>query len=387
MDVRSTKRNSAFTFSLLILLIAVVLVFAGCKNFLIEDVLDGKNTTPLSLSPAVVSLLVSDSYTFTATGGIPSYTFSVVSGGGSFAGSTYTAPAAPATVVVRVTDSIGGTRDAQVSVASFGPLGISPASITLNIDDVVTFIATGGNSPYNFTIESGGGTIANLGGGKGEYTAPSAPDAVTVRVTDSSSSFVEASVTVNALPVPLGISPSSITMEIGSSLQFSAYGGDGSYTYSIVPPGTGTIGGGSGIYNAPGVPDTLTVRVTDGASATADAAVTVVCSTPLAISPDTLSMYVNQSFDFGAFGGCPPYAFSIVTGGGSINASTGVYDAGPAAEFVTIRVTDQASSTADASVTVNDNPAGPLAISPSSITLDIGQSVDFADRTNRIVPD
>ena len=73
----------------------------------------------LQLAPASASVEPGGTKVFSASGGVPGYTYSVVTaGGGSFSGATYTAPASAQTVTVRVTDSYGNTANATVTVES-----------------------------------------------------------------------------------------------------------------------------------------------------------------------------------------------------------------------------------------------------------------------------
>ena len=139
--------------------IVTITVFAlsGCNNFILKDVLDGKNTVPLAISPDAVTLLVGESFSFSASGGVPPYTYSVTSGGGVVTPGTseFVAPVTPEIDCVRVTDSVGGTREAEINVVAFGPLSISPVGIMLGLGESVTFSAAGGDPPYTYSIAAG----------------------------------------------------------------------------------------------------------------------------------------------------------------------------------------------------------------------------------------
>jgi len=136
---------------------------------------------------------------------------------------TYYAPAAPDTVVVRVTDHVLVTADCNIAVTA-GPLAISPATITLQVDNAVTFTASGGSS-YTYSVPSGVGSVGPV---TGVYSSPVEGTAI-VRVTDNYGRTQDASVTVN--PPPLVLSPSSITIQAGSSVTFTAEGGPPAYTF------------------------------------------------------------------------------------------------------------------------------------------------------------
>ncbi|MCA9515572.1 MAG: hypothetical protein KC635_11565, partial [Myxococcales bacterium] len=86
----------------------------------------------VALTERAVTVLAGASHTFAATGGTPPYAYSVVTaGGGSFAGAVYTAPSAPGTYTVRVSDAAGGHDDAVVTV--------NPGTL---------FVAVGGTSAF-----------------------------------------------------------------------------------------------------------------------------------------------------------------------------------------------------------------------------------------------
>ena len=92
---------------------------------------------PLAIAPVSAALGPGDTQAFSATAGVPPYTFSLLSGAGSLVGAVYTAPAGATTAVVRVTDALGATSDATVSVtvsfATLDPLHKS-AGVVLSAD-------------------------------------------------------------------------------------------------------------------------------------------------------------------------------------------------------------------------------------------------------------
>lgn len=247
------------------------------------------------------------------------------------------------------------------AAAKSSSLQISPLTATLNSGAAQTFSASGGTAPYAFSIatNNSGGTInassgAYIAGLKGGV-------ADTIRVADSAGSTSNATVTVVST---LAISPASASVNTGGSQVFSAKGGSSPYTYSLsINNSGGTINASSGAYTAGtkgGVTDT--VQVTDNAGNTASTTVTV--RGPLAVSPTSTSVATGATKTFSASGGTPPYTFSFATNnsGGTINASSGVYTAGAKAGVTdTVRVTDAAGSTANASVNVTAATCGTIA--------------------------
>ena len=101
-----------------------------------------------------------------------------------------------------------------------------------------------------------------------------------------------------------------------------------------------------------------TVRVTDNEAITSDATVTVTPASPLAISPTTVTLNMGNSIVFSASGGVPPYTYSLpapISGTGGEGLAGNTYTApSDAIGTATVRVTDNALATSDASVTVPD---------------------------------
>lgn len=147
-------------------------------------------------------------------------------------------------------------------------LTVSPQTVTVRPLGVVNFIVAGGVPPYAFQLISGGGSIDFASGRY--FAGPSAGTAV-VRVQDSINDFVEASVRIQDV---LELTPLMTEVSVSQSVTFSARGGTPPYRYSMV------FGGGSidaqGVYRAPSTTGQASVRVSDAASATADAVIAII---------------------------------------------------------------------------------------------------------------
>ncbi|HSV55543.1 MAG TPA: hypothetical protein VLH39_00355 [Magnetospirillaceae bacterium] len=144
---------------------------------------------PLAIVPDTLVIEEYGVFTFSATGGTGSYTFSTSGGSLTDNGDgtwDFTAPDDPATVMVTVSDLAipPGTADASVTVvaASPEPLTIVPRSINVTMGSTFQFSAEGGGGPYTFEMERGhGGSVTSAG----LYTAPTdRPGTERVRVTD-----------------------------------------------------------------------------------------------------------------------------------------------------------------------------------------------------------
>ena len=327
----------------------------------------------LGVNPPNITLAENDTTTFTATGGTAPYTYAVTTGTGTINSSTgvFTAPATTQIDIVTVTDSVGNTARASVTINA--AVAISPTTKTLAVDDVFTFTASGGAPPYTYSVTSGSGTINSS---TGAYTAPASTETDTVKVTDNVGNTATATVTINAA---LAIIPATKTLAVNDTFTFTASGGTGSYTYSVTS-GSGTINSGTGAFTAPASTETDTVMVTDSFGNTSSATVTI--NAALTILPSTpVTLAVNDQHTFSASGGVGTYTYSVTVGSGTINSSTGVYTAPATTETDTVKVTDSLGNTSTNTVTVN----AALAISPTTKTLAVNDTFTFT-ATGGVLP-
>lgn len=154
---------------------------------------------------------------------------------------------------------------------------------------------------------------------------------------------------------PFAISPRDISLPVSAQYTFSASGGYPPYSYLILL-GAGSIDESTGVYTTPGFASYDIVRVTDLVGKTCDATVEIyIAGATLIIIPDSITIAKNESLTYTASGGTPPYSYSVVSGTGAINASTGFFTAPDKVEIDTVRVTDSVPNTADATVKILPN--------------------------------
>lgn len=172
---------------------------------------------------------------------------------------------APDTVVITV------QRADAVAVA------VAPVTAALLAGGQQQFAAavTGtGNTAVIWSVqESGGGTVS----ASGLYTAPATAGTFHVRATSVADPTKSASATVSVTAVSVAISPTSASVVVGNTRQFSATVSGTSntaVTWAVQESGGGTVSA-SGLYTAPGTAGTYRVRATSVADPTKSASATV----------------------------------------------------------------------------------------------------------------
>jgi hypothetical protein len=361
--------------------------------------------------------------TLQATGGVPSYTWAVTTGGlpsglnlnsatgvisgtpsGTFTGTT--------SFTVTATDSqtpTHATTTANLGITvSAPPLSVTTTSLvggTIgNAYAGQTLQATGGISPYRWAVTAGSlpaGLSLNAATGviSGTPTGTFVGTVnFTVTATDSETPTAK---TANAnLSIAISVAPLSVTtsgsLAVGvvssqySGATLQATGGITPYSWAVttgsLPAGltlnaaTGAI---SGTPTASGTAN-FTVTVTDSETPTAKTAtanLSIVVNPALSVTTNSLPAGVigtSYSQTLAAAGGITPYTWSITTGslptGLSLNASTGAISGTPSGTFTgtvsfTVTVTDNESPTkksasANLSIVIS---APPLSVTTQSL--------------------
>ncbi len=317
-----------------------------------------------------------------------------VSGGGTFGSTTttsatYNAPASVTsafTATITATSTTDPTKTASLQI-KVNPLpAVSTTSVppaTAGTSYSAVLVASGGTSPYKWTITSGtlplGLALSSSGVISGTPTGAGSA-AVTFQVADATGVTASQAITITVGPPPaLTIATALLpgaTVGTSYSLSLLATGGVPSYTWTItagsLPAGLTLSSAGliSGTPTGAGTSN-FTVKVTDSqtptpATKTANLSITVTVA-PLTVTTPSLvggavgSVY-NQTLH--ASGGIPPYTWSISAGtlpsGLTLNASTGVISGTPTAtgtSTFTVKVTDSVATTATASLSITINAA------------------------------
>lgn len=359
------------------------------------------------------------SASFAATGGTAPYTWSVGNTSTwptwlSINASTGALTGTPnvtsnSSITVQVADSSSpaqtATKTLSFSIAgAIPPLVITTTSLpngSVGSAYSATLAATGGTSPYSWSIASGalpsGVTLAASTGAITGTPTASGSFSVTMKVTDSGSiqkvTTQAFSFTVSGAGQPLSVASSSLasgTVNAAYSVSLLAAGGTSPYSWSMtsgsLPAGLtmASFGVISGTPTASGS-FSITVQVTDSSStqqkATKSLTLTVAAAPPLVISTSSLpngQVSVAYSASLAATGGNSPYTWSITSGalpsGLTLTASTGAITGTPTASgsfSITVQVADsgaaQQKTTKSISFTVAVAPPPTLVISTSSL--------------------
>ncbi len=354
--------------------------------------------TPATLANGTVGTAYSA--TLSASGGSGSgYSFTVTSGtglsavglslstGGVVSGTPSAAETA-GTFVVKVTDGVGNTASATITLTvAYSPLSITTASLPAGIVGgaySVQLASSGGSGMgYAYTVSTGTGlsaaglTLSSGGLISGAPTAAESAGSVTVKVTDSASNTATATFSVK-IYAALTITPATLangTVGTSYSATLSVSGGSGSGYSFVVSSGTGLTAVGlslstggvvSGIPSAAETAGTFVVKVTDGVGDTGTTTVTLTVVYPaLTITTTSLangSAGVAYSQTLGASGGSGKgFTWTVTSGSSSLSAVglsvssggvvSGTTPTAGTANF-TVKVTDSAGNTATVSLSV-----------------------------------
>lgn len=315
-------------------------------------------TGGVTVSPAVASAPPRGSVSFNASGGSGggyAWSFVTNASGGTIAAATgvYTAgPTGSKTDTVRVTDSLGNTKDVTITVTA--GVTITPPNPSAPPLGSVQLTATGGSGAgfsWAVVTNNSGSNVS----GTGLFTAgPTGNVADTVQVTDSLGNTATVSVSVGG---GLSINPATPITPPRGSVALTVTGGSGlGYAWSFVTNASGgTVVANTGAYKA-GATGNVTdvVKVVDSLGNTKSVSIGV--TTGASITPTTATVAPLGVASFGAAGGSGTgftYGFQTNASGGTVNATTGAYKAGAIGSVTdVVVVTDSLGNTATASVTV-----------------------------------
>jgi hypothetical protein len=345
----------------------------------------------LAVSPPTTTLPVGGTQQFTATGtdaaGVAvsvSPAWSVAAAGGTIGASgLFTAGNTPGTYTNTVVASSGGLTSSATVIVTAGPLAsitVTPNPATMAISATQQFTAVGKDAAGNvvtitpaWSVVAGGGSINPT---SGLFTAGTTTGTFTNTVRAAVGTIAgTATVTVTAGPLAsISVTPNPASVPTSAAQQFTAVGRDaGGNVVAITPAwsvvnGGGTIDAASGLFTAGTIAGTYTntIRASSGTIAgLATVNVTPVLAT-LTVQPNPANVFTFNTQQFAvtgrdANGNVIPTSsvvWSVVNGGGTIDANTGLFTAGGTTGTFTNTV-QATSGTVSGNATVNVNSTAP----------------------------
>jgi hypothetical protein len=341
---------------------AVAIVGLGASGCDVHGVSAPGTLTTLVISPNPQTLSVGATQQFTLvgkdfSGALVSVTptWSVAAGGGTISpAGVFTAGTVPGTfanTVQATSDGVSATATVTVVAGPLATITVTPNPTTMAIGAAQQFTAVGKDASGNvvaitpsWSVVASGGTInPTTGLFTAGTTVGSFPNTVRASV-----GAIAGLATVNVTAGPLAtitVTPNPMTLQSGVTQQYTAVGKDAGGNVLVITPvwavinGGGTIDAGTGLFTAGSTSGTFanTIQATSGTvSGTATVTVTVVPVLTTIIvtpNPDTLNAGGTQQFSaVGRDGNGNPFpiapVWSVVNGGGTIDAATGMFIAG-----------------------------------------------------------
>ena len=306
---------------------------------------------------------------------------------------------------------------ATVGAAAFSPSSPITLSNSVTVSTSVNGPGGGVTTPtgnVQFKVSINGGSYSSFGSStlsgssaSISYTPQTATSYKFEAVYQGDTNYVSGTtggasgtLTVNSAPI-VSISPTSVSMDIGQSLLFtaSASGGTGTLSYQWYLDGSLTGTNSESYSYTSGTSHSVTCKVTDSAStpvtspASNSVSVTVNSAPSISTQPSSATIDSGQSVTLSstATGGTGSFSWQWYNHAGtqvSSGSGTGTFathsfsavDSGYYLVFTDTGVTSGASPAATAtssgaSVTVNADPT--VTVSPATVTMDVGQPQTF----------
>ena len=340
----------------------------------------------MRITPATATVAVGQTQTFTVSGGVGPYRWTISNTTTATISSQGILTAHnPGSVVVTALDQYGvlaTTGTITITDGSTTPppptpspsLVITPNTGSLMPGQTLQFTASGGVMPYSWSSSNiNVATVNNTG-----VLTARAAGSVMVTVTDSSGATATTSaITVQA--AGLSITPNTGSIAVGATLQFSAGGGTAPYYWSVSNVYVASVNSSGLLTGRTAGNVTVTVIDSQGHSASSGSiTITNGGSTGLTIQPNTAQLNVGQTLQFSVNGGNGPYFWSTTNAAvARIVSNTGLLTAA-APGTTQVKVWDSlGASVTSGTITVNGTLPSRLAITPNTASLTVGDTAQF----------
>ncbi len=250
---------------------------------------------------------------------------------------------------------------------------VTPNTAQVALGTTQQFTAGGGTPPYSWSTANT--TIGNIDPATGLFTG------LAQGITSVSATGTNGVVgtTGNIEVTIVVVSPTTATLSVGNTRQFTATGGTAPYAWSISNPAIASISA-TGFLTALAA-GTATVTATDVNGASSTATVTINPPTGLTVTPAVATVPVAATQQFSVTGGTAPYTWAVSDPLIATINPAGLLT-GVTAGTATITATDAngVTGTANVSVTVTT-----ISVTPLTATVIIGNSQLFT-ATGGIAP-
>jgi len=316
----TSRKRWFFLYTAALMVLGLSLVLTSCGDLSLNTLLENQEPGELHMSPRSTTVVIGTSITLQGYGGFKPYSYAKGLGTGDGDLETKTGvltTTSTGSLIIEVTDYFG--KEAQGTVEIIIQLKIlyagQPAEqLIFALPDPppleLDFGHSGGLGPYVYSVEGSG---ASIDPDTGEFSTSGIGEFI-VDVSDSLGNSSVAMVKVLDVGGPLTISPEVTYVLKDDTVVFTAYNYDPlSYSFSVQPPGAGTITSTTpATYTAPSFETVETIVLSDDVT-TVTAKVHVLSSDPppLSISPVSFgeNLEYGETVTFTASGGFPPYTF------------------------------------------------------------------------------
>ena len=368
-----------------------------------------------NVAPGSVTLDVGQSQSFTSavSGGTSPFTYQwflnnvAVSGAISPTWAFTPSLSGSYNVYANVTDNVGYETKSNIANAAVNPalsVSVSPSAVLMNVNQSQLFSSsvTGGTSPYTYQWYLNGTLVSGATNATWAFTLAQAGSYTAyVQVNDTvGAQTTSNTVTVN-WPLSIGPLPASVTMDVGQSQLFASNvsGGASPYSYQWYLNGSQFSGATNFAWAfTPSSTGSYTVymTVTDSTSSTITSGtvqVTVNGQLSISVAPGSIIMDVGESLPLTSTvsGGTSPFTYQWYSNDtavqGATNSAWNFTPSSPGIYNVYINVTDNASFTAKSNIaTLTVNPALSVTVSPTSVTMSVGQLQVFTSNVSGGTP-